>query len=202
MSELPPDHASSTSPTGDRPLPGSLARWTRCPVCGGEVAVSVGEPRAQPHLRCTGACGGDWYANPKPTANVLVERTDDRRLLLVRRGRDPFRGRWDIPGGFVEDGEEARDAALRELREETGLDVRITGWVGVFADRYGGDRGEHTCNLFWRGETDEPDQARAASDVSELGWFGRDELPGDDELAFTCVPRALRAWAGGGSCNG
>jgi 8-oxo-dGTP diphosphatase len=154
----------------------------------------VGEPGAQPHLHCAGECGSDWYANPKPTANVLVERSDDGRLLLVRRARDPFKGRWDIPGGFVEDGEEARDAALRELREETGLDVRITGWIGVFGDRYGGDRGEHTCNLFWLGETDEPDAARAASDVADLAWFEPGGIPGDDELAFACVPRALRAW--------
>lgn len=177
-----------------RPLPHTLERWRCCPVCSGDLERVVGEPGAQPHLRCAGECGGDWYANPKPTANILVERTDDRRLLLVRRGRDPFKGCWDIPGGFVEDGEEAQVAALRELREETGLDVTITGWVGVFGDRYGGDRGEHTCNLFWRGEVAHPDAAQPASDVTELAWFEPEEIPGDDDLAFDCVPRALRAW--------
>lgn len=177
-----------------RPLPNSLQTWKNCPVCGGGVEVVVGEPGAQPHLRCAGSCGGDWYANPKPTANVFAERADDGRLLLVRRARDPYKGCWDIPGGFVEDGEEAGDAAVRELLEETGLEVRITGWVGVFGDRYGGDRGDHTCNLFWRGVVEAPDVAAPASDVSELAWFRRDELPGDDELAFDCVPRAVRAW--------
>lgn len=178
----------------DRPLPATLERWRLCPACGGEVEPVVDEAGAQPHLRCAGDCGGDWYANPKPTANVLVERAGDRRLLLVRRGRDPFLGRWDIPGGFVEDGEEARDAARRELREETNLDVRITGFVGVFGDRYGGDRAEHTCNLFWVGEVDDPELAVPASDVTEVGWFSAEELPADEELAFDCVPRALRAW--------
>lgn len=179
----------------ERPLPSTLERWTTCPVCRGAVEVAIGEPGAQPHLRCTGECGSDWYANPKPTANILVERTSDRRLLLVRRAREPFLGCWDIPGGFVEDGEEAQVAALRELREETGLDVRITGFVGVFGDRYGGDRGEHTCNIFWRGEVDDHERAVPASDVSEIGWFAApDELPEPDELAFDCVPRALAAW--------
>lgn len=181
----------------ERELPVTLQRWRACPVCTGPLEQVVGEPGAQPHLECRGECGGAWYANPKPTANVLAERVDDGRLLLVRRARDPFLGCWDIPGGFVEDGEEASVAAVRELQEETGLDVRITGWVGVFGDRYGGDRGEHTCNLFWRGVVDEPDVAAPASDVSELAWFAPDELPADDELAFACVPRALRAWRDG-----
>ncbi len=177
-----------------RPLPATLERWRVCPVCSGGVETVVGEPGAQPHLQCRGECGGEWYANPKPTANVLAERADDGRLLLVRRARDPFKGCWDIPGGFVEDGEEAFDAALRELVEETGLAVRVTGFVGVFGDHYGGDRGEHTLNLFWSGVVDDPDVAEPASDVSELAWFHPGELPGDDDLAFRCVPRALRAW--------
>jgi 8-oxo-dGTP diphosphatase len=165
-----------------------------CPICGGNVEVIVAEPGAQPHLRCGGECGSDWYANPKPTANMLAERADDGRVLLVRRAREAFLGCWDICGGFVDDGEEAIDAAVRELREETGLEARITGFVGVFGDRYGTDRGDHTCNLFWRGVVDDPDAAAPASDVSEIGWFTVDELPRDEELAFDCVPRALRAW--------
>ncbi|MCW2928308.1 MAG: mutator MutT protein [Thermoleophilia bacterium] len=178
----------------DRPLPRSLERWTRCPVCQGELQVAVGEPGAQPHLECQGECGDRWFGNPKPTANVLAERADDGRLLLVRRGTDPFEGYWDIPGGFMEDGEEPEDAARRELREETGLDVRITGFIGAFGDEYGGDRGDHTLNLFWRGVVDAPEGAEPASDVADLAWFEVEALPADDELAFTCVPRALRAW--------
>src|SRR5690606_21488356 len=170
--------------TDTRPLPETLRRWRLCPVCGGGLEQVVNEPGAQPHLHCTGECGGAWYANPKPTANMLAVRADDGRLLLVRRAREPFKGHWDIPGGFVDDGEEASDAALRELREETGLEVRVTGFVGVFGDAYGGDRGDHTCNLFWTGVVDAPDHAAPASDVSELAWFEPDALPGDEELAF------------------
>ena len=57
-----------------RPLPASLEPWASCPVCAGALAVTVGEPGAQPHLECAGTCGRAWYANPKPTANVLAER--------------------------------------------------------------------------------------------------------------------------------
>jgi 8-oxo-dGTP diphosphatase len=183
-----------TSPASPEELPPGLEQWRHCPTCGGGVAPVRGEAGAQPHLACRGVCAREWYANPKPTANVLVQRHDDGRLLLVRRAREPFAGRWDIPGGFVEEGEEAEAAACRELREETGLDVRIEGFVGVFGDRYGGDRGQSTCNLFWRGTTDDPGSAQAASDVAEVGWFDRTALPDRDELAFDCVPRALAAW--------
>ncbi|MEO6867293.1 MAG: NUDIX domain-containing protein [Gaiellales bacterium] len=177
-----------------RPLPHTLDRWQVCPVCRGSLQTQVSEPGAQPHLRCEGDCGGDWYANPKPTGNVLATRADDGRLLLVRRGRAPFEGYWDIPGGFLEDGEEPLDGARRELLEETGLQVRIEGFVGAYGDRYGGDRGEHTCNLFWHGTVHQPELAAADSDVSELAWFAPGSLPARDDLAFTCVPRALDAW--------
>ena len=154
----------------------------------------IDEPGAQPHLQCLGTCERAWFANPKPTANVLVVRPSDGHLLLVRRGREPFQGCWDIPGGFIEDGEDAADAALRELREETGLDVTLTGFLGIFGDVYGGDRGDHTMNLFWTGVASDAQQARAASDVSELAWFAPDSLPPRDSLAFECVPRALDVW--------
>ena len=175
--------------------PDSLADWRVCPVCVGDLELVQSDPDEQPHLMCRGRCGRPWYANPKPTGNVLVERADDGRLLLVRRGRDPFEGRWDIPGGFMTEGEDAEACARRELLEETGLEVGELQYVGAFSDVYGTDRAMHTSNTFWRGVCDHPERAAAASDVAGFEWFSREELPPAEELAFDCVPRAIAAWA-------
>ena len=186
--------ARTEEPT-QRPVPDSLSAWRVCPVCAGDLEPVVDEPGAQPHLECRGRCGAPWYGNSKPTANLLVERADDGRLMLTRRAREPFRGMWDLPGGFVEEGEAPEVGALREIREETGLDVRITEFLAVFEDVYESTPRQHTMNLFWRAICDEPDSAVAASDVSEIGWFLREELPPAEDLAFACVPRAIAAWA-------
>jgi len=115
-------------------------------------------------------------------------------VLLARRGHEPFLGRWDIPGGFLEEGEHPLDGLRRELREETGLEVEPLEFVGVWMDRYGGDStAEATLNMYWTARVvgGEPE---AADDVSELGWFGAEELPPAEELAFENVPLVLSAW--------
>ncbi len=62
---------------------------------------------------------------------VLVE---DGKVLLVKRGREPFKGQWALPGGMIEEGETAEQCARREMREETGLDVEPVKLVGVYSD--------------------------------------------------------------------
>ena len=115
-------------------------------------------------------------------------------MLLARRAHEPFKGRWDILGGFLEEGEHPLDGVRRELREETGLEIEPLDFLGIWMDRYGGDStAEATMNLYWtaralRGE------ARPADDVDDLRWFTPDELPSPAELAFENVPLVLAAW--------
>ena len=71
----------------------------------------------------------EYPSRPIVGVGVLVKRAD--RVLLVRRRFDPGRGKWSIPGGLVELGETVRDAALREVYEETGLNVRLDRLLGV-----------------------------------------------------------------------
>ena len=165
---------------------GELAGWRFCPRCGEGLR---GDER---RLECP-ACGFVAYPSSKATAGALCV-DDEGRVLLVRRAIEPFRGRWDIPGGFLDEGEHPLDGLRRELREETGLEVEPVELVGVWMDRYGGDAtAEATLNLYWTARVvgGEPE---AADDVSELGWFAPDELPSPDELAFENVPKVLSAW--------
>jgi ADP-ribose pyrophosphatase YjhB (NUDIX family) len=164
---------------------GELEGWTYCPRCRNRLAGDGGR------LACAD-CGFVIYASSKPTAGALC--VDDGRVLLARRAVAPFQGFWDIPGGFLEEGEDPREGLRRELKEETGLEIEPERFVGIWIDRYGGDStAEATLNLYWTA-TVIGGEAVPADDVSELRWFDRDELPAPDELAFENVPLALAAW--------
>jgi ADP-ribose pyrophosphatase YjhB (NUDIX family) len=165
---------------------GELAGWRFCPRCREELRGD------EQRLECP-ACGFVAYASSKPTASALVE-DDEGRVLLGRRAVEPFKGRWDTPGGFLEEGESPLDGLRRELREETGLEVEPLEFLGAWIDRYGGDStAEATLNLYWTARATGGEPA-PADDVSELRWFERDALPPADELAFENVPLVLAAW--------
>ena len=135
------------------------------------------------------------YANSHATASAVV-RDEAGRILLGRRAGEPEAGKWDLPGGFLEEGEHPLHALLRELREETGLEIEPLELVAIELDVYGeGPEAPSTLNLYWtaRPVSGEPE---AADDVSELRWFAPEELPGDDELAFEVNSRVLARFRG------
>jgi len=72
------------------------------------------------------------YKNPALTADVIIEKNG--KILLVRRNKKPFVGKLDTPGGFVNYGETVEHAAIREAKEETGLDVKLVDILGVYSD--------------------------------------------------------------------
>ena len=165
---------------------GVLDGWLWCPRCRGALAHEEGRAEC-------GACGFIAWANSAPTACALCE-DEQGRLLLVRRAHEPFRGYWDLPGGFLDEAEHPLDALRRELLEETGLEIEPGEFVGAWIDRYGDAPGaQFTLNLYWRARVVGGDE-RPADDVTELQWFARDELPPRDEVAFTNVPLVLDAW--------
>ena len=109
---------------------GLLDGWRLCPRCGHEL-----EGRERGHVGCP-SCGSDYYANSAPAVQGVLER--DGRVLLAKRAIEPRLGHWDLPGGFLEEGEEALDGLRREFAEETGLDVEPVDWLGACLDPYAG----------------------------------------------------------------
>lgn len=72
------------------------------------------------------------YRNPTPTADIILQR--DSKILMVRRKKDPFKGQLALPGGFINEGETAEEAARREAIEETSLEVEPIEILGVYSD--------------------------------------------------------------------
>jgi 8-oxo-dGTP diphosphatase len=164
-----------------------------CIRCGRRLARA--RERGQAVSRCP-ACGWTDWINPAPTASVLILRRDGgsgRAVLLVRRAVAPARGAWDVPGGFIERGETAEAAAVREVREELGVDVRLERFVGIFPDTYalGGER-RSSLNIYYVARLRRPTAPiRPADDVSGFRWFPLARLP--RRLAFKNNRQALRA---------
>ena len=155
-----------------------------CPDCGAEM------PRVEAERvlsQSCDACGAVHWRNAKPCAGALV--VQDGRVLLGRRAVEPARGAWDIPGGFVEPWELPADAAVREVREETGLEVRLARLLTIVIDTYAGR--DYTLNVYYVAEpiggTLQP-----ADDLAEVQWFAPDGLP--SEFAFAHCAEVLAEW--------
>jgi 8-oxo-dGTP diphosphatase len=118
------------------------------------------------------------YPRPAVTVDVAVFRGSDdaREVLLVKRGQEPFAGTWALPGGFVDEGERLPDAALRELREETGLAPRgRLIQVGAYGDPGRDPRG-WTVGVAFAVVLDpgEDGPVRAGDDAAEAAWMPAD----------------------------
>ncbi|HEX2171368.1 MAG TPA: NUDIX hydrolase [Dehalococcoidia bacterium] len=122
------------------------------------------------------ACGR-WPVRPLTVDAVVIR---DGRILLIERGREPHRGKFALPGGFVDPDEDGATAALRELREETGLvggRARLV-WVADGPDR---DPQRHAVALVYLVDVPAGAEPVAGDDAAGLGWYPLDDLP---PLAF------------------
>lgn len=102
-----------------------------CPRCGHTLErrrLKAGEPE---RLVCAG-CGFVFYIDPKIAVGAII-RTEHDRLVMVRRAIEPGYGKWVFPGGYVDRGEPLTAAAIREAREECGLEIRLEGLVNIYS---------------------------------------------------------------------
>jgi ADP-ribose pyrophosphatase YjhB (NUDIX family) len=149
-----------------------------CPRCAAEATVRY--PRS---ITCP-ACGYGAYYNPKPVACGIVRRDD--RIVLMRRATEPGRGRWTMPGGFVDLGESVPQAARREIAEELAIEAEIGDLVGVYSSP-----SDRVVVVVYAAEAlGEP---RTTEEALEVKAFAPDEIPWQ-ELAFWSDEQALREY--------
>lgn len=160
-----------------------------------EFCYECGSPAPVPEGSTFPVCpehGPRWKLRRNaPCADVAVER--DGRLLMVRRALEPYAGCWEWPGGYMELGETPAAAAIREIREELGVLVRLTAVLGVYVDPW--PNGDHVHVHTFVGEIDgEP--VLDPHELLECRWFDADDLPKGDALEGYYATR-LGDWRSG-----
>ena len=161
-----------------------LAYCGRCGAAAGGQAENPGGP-----FRC-GACGFTLFFNAAGAVGAVILRPDGR-CLFVRRSKEPARGKLGLPGGFVDPGENAEQALVREVREEVGLDLRDLEYLNSHANRYlFAGVTYHTVDLFYRGRADEPERAAPLDAVEAVEWLDPRTVP-PEEIAFDSMRAAL-----------
>lgn len=153
-----------------------------CPACGGRLEtrqLKAGDPR---RLVC-GGCGYIHYFDPKVAVGTVITTTDDK-IVLVRRAIEPGYGLWVFPGGYVDRGEEVTVAAIREAREEAGLDVRLDGLINIYSYP-----GRPIVIIVYKASII-AGHLRIDEESLEAGLFSRPEIPWA-ELAFRSTRDAL-----------
>lgn len=153
-----------------------MTEFRFCPLCGKPL-----EPKPSPPDEGRPACpSGHFvhYDNPPTTVQGWIER--DGEYLILKRNQEPFRGMWDLPGGFVEMGESPAEAVIREVREETGLAVVPTSVIGAFRSAYGTD-GRYTVDVAFRCRIAGGEFRLDGGEKLDCAWVALGEMP---QLAF------------------
>jgi 8-oxo-dGTP diphosphatase len=159
--------------------------FTFCPRCGAPLAegYAFGRPR-----RLCRYCGFIQFHDPKVAVAALV--SDGGRVLLVRRGAIPSIGLWALPAGYMDADELPEEALAREVREETGMQIRVERQLGIVP--LGGWQERRGILLVYAAAATGGELA-PADDVTEAVWFAPAEIPWS-EIAFPSTADFLRDW--------
>lgn len=151
-----------------------------CPNCKGRLYKKE-------NLYLCKNCSLKIYIDSAPCAGILPIK--DGKVLLSKRADRPFKGHYDIVGGFLNPGEHPEKGAEREAKEETGLEVKAVELLGIYMDKYG-KGGEDTLNIHYLGKVI-GGKIKAADDAASLHWISIKNLP-KNKLGFKNTQEALR----------
>jgi ADP-ribose pyrophosphatase YjhB (NUDIX family) len=169
----------------------AIRHFAYCPRCGEAATARPARDPAGP-FRCV-ACGFTLFFN-SASAVAAVICGEDGRALFIRRAKDPGKGSLGMPGGFVDPGEGAEQALVREVREEVGLDLRDLRYLSSHANRYlYAGVTYQTLDLFYTGRVDQPDRAGALDAVESIEWIDPHTVA-LEEIAFESMRDALRVY--------
>ena len=169
------------------PLIETFEQWKRpdysfCPKCGGTLgrrSIKVSEPD---RLVCH-ACGFIFFLDPKVAVGTIVSL--EGGILLIKRAIEPAYGKWVFPGGFVDRGESVEEAAVRETREESHVDVRISRLLNIYSYP------DHPVIIIVYVAEAVGGEPSAGDETLEAGTFEPHSIPWE-ELAFPSTAQALR----------
>lgn len=153
-----------------------------CPKCGGRLgrrAIKAAEPD---RLVCE-SCRFVFFLDPKVAVGTIISL--EGRCVLLKRGIEPAYGKWVFPGGFVDRGERVEDAAVRETREESHLDVRLTGLLNIYS------YADHPVIIIVYTAEVLGGVLAAGDETIDTGMFEPSSIPWTD-LAFPSTAQALR----------
>ena len=143
-----------------------LELFKYCPKCGSELF----EEHNAKSKHCSN-CGFTYYQNPSSATAAFILNSKDE-LLVVKRGKEPAKDTLDLPGGFVDNDESGEQGIVREIKEETGLDIKKVEYLFSIPNiyRYSG-MDIHTLDMFYLCHADEDAEIHAADDAASCSWI-------------------------------
>ncbi len=148
-----------------------LEKFKFCPACGSASFVINDERSKQCEY-----CGFTYYCNAS-ASTVAVIIDDEKRLLVVRRSKEPARGTLDLPGGFVDPGETLEEGCIREVKEELGVDAFVRSFLFSLPNQYNFSNFiVHTTDAFFEVEISSVEELQAGDDAEAYFWLPLDKI--------------------------
>jgi len=166
-----------------------IKKFQYCPNCGNKIK------RVTKKLLNCSYCGFHFYFNPVPTVAIILENEKDE-VLFGKRKFTPKKGFWDLPGGFIDFGEKAEGAIVREVKEELGIEIKNPKFLGTYIGfyPYKGITYQPLCLVFFEKiNAQEIKKIKAADDVSSISFFPKNKIPWK-KLAFPDITQALKEY--------